>query len=850
MIRQFLFFLATFFLSYNLYANETKKLENISLLLQWKHQFQFAGYYMAKEKGFYEDEGLDVEIKEFQYGLDVAREVINQKVDYGVGKSSLLINSANGDEVSLLYATFQSSPLVLLALSNNGINSIKDFRNKNIMMTGDVKSDATFMSILFSHQLNQKDINVQEHSFDLKDLVDKKTDLMASYISNEPFRLKEEYGLESVIFDPKEYGFDIYNDILFTSKNEVESKPLRVNKFKNASLKGWVYAFNNIEATVDIIFKKYNTQNKSKKALLFEAKELKKLAYYKTSSLGEMKKEKLEKIYYTYKVMGLVSGEINFDKLQFKEKEVLFTKKEKEFLQKKQDIRLCVNSIMPFMEVDKKGNLKGIVNDLFTEFKKELDLDINIIKTESILKSLDGISNNMCDILPLVSSTNANKNNISFTDSFIQLPYALATRLDISFINSLNQLDNKTILYLDDNTFESKIKRNYPKLNFVPISSIEEAMDKIVNYEAFGLFATLEELNYHFPKEYIHSIKIGGRFDEKLSFSIGVKQDERLLLNIFNKLIHRLDKNEIDKTLNKYLTIKYQNEIDYKLMFQVIGVFLMVFLIMLYFMIKQNKLKKEIVILNKKLKSDIRKEVLKSRKKDKALYRQTRLASLGEMIGNIAHQWRQPLNRINLSASGIKFLLNEENIQNPEVNKRIKSIEKNINYMSNTIDDFRNFFHPSKVVNNFDIQETVLKAFRLLDKRTCSLKINIPKNEGIKITGYKNEFLQVVLVILNNALDNFAKNSVARKQIKVRISKDDISTTLEIEDNSGGINPEIIDKIFDPYFTTKFKEEGSGVGLYMAKMIIEKSMSGKLKVDSNKDKTIFFIELNNKGIDK
>jgi len=216
---------------------------------------------------------------------------------------------------------------------------------------------------------------------------------------------------------------------------------------------------------------------------------------------------------------------------------------------------------------------------------------------------------------------------------------------------------------------------------------------------------------------------------------------------------------------------------------------------------------------------------------------------MGEMIGNIAHQWRQPLNRINLNLSVISEITNENNFDKNVIDDKIKSAKKNISYMSETIEDFINFFNPDKKKTDFLIINTVRRSLKLLESRFCDIKVEIPENRDITIQGFENEFLQVLLVILNNAVDNFDLSESIDKKITIFLVEETDNIKLLIRDNGGGIKPEHINKVFEPYFTTKFKNEGAGIGLYMAKMIIEKSMNGKLSVFSKNRNTTFTIAL-------
>jgi ABC-type nitrate/sulfonate/bicarbonate transport system substrate-binding protein len=294
-----LFFISTSYL----YAHS---LEKVSIQLQWLDQFQFAGYYIAKEKGFYKDAGLDVEIKKYTFNTDVVKEVTSHKTNFGIGRSSLLINRSKGEKVVLLSAIFQSSPLILLTTPKSGIKTINDFVNKRIMYSPDVAETISLQAMTSKYGVTNK-MKVFKRTFNIDDLIDGKIDLIAAYTSNEPFLLKQR-GIKPVIFHPKDYGFNFYNDILFTSEQEIKQHKQRVIKFQKASLKGWEYAFSHIDESINIILKKYNTQHKSREALVYEANELKNLAYIKGHKLGEILQYKIQRLYDLYNVVGLLTN--------------------------------------------------------------------------------------------------------------------------------------------------------------------------------------------------------------------------------------------------------------------------------------------------------------------------------------------------------------------------------------------------------------------------------------------------------------------------------------------------------------------------------------------------------------
>ncbi len=220
------------------------------------------------------------------------------------------------------------------------------------------------------------------------------------------------------------------------------------------------------------------------------------------------------------------------------------------------------------------------------------------------------------------------------------------------------------------------------------------------------------------------------------------------------------------------------------------------------------------------------------KQKESLLVQQSKMAAMGEMLENIAHQWRQPLSLISTTSSGL-LLRKSMDIEIPEEEEK-KDLEKigdTVKYLSETIDDFRNYFKPNKSKNLFDIKECYEKAFKLLQPKFKSLDIKVIENlQSIEILGFENEFIQVIMNLLNNAKDVLEDKDVENKLIFIDIYKQNDKAVFSIKDNGRGINKDIINRVFEPYFTTKEESNGTGIGLYMSKEMVEKHMEGKLKV--------------------
>ena len=249
---------------------------------------------------------------------------------------------------------------------------------------------------------------------------------------------------------------------------------------------------------------------------------------------------------------------------------------------------------------------------------------------------------------------------------------------------------------------------------------------------------------------------------------------------------------------------------------------------------------KELLDLNKSLENRVKEEILKNEEKNRLLSQQARLISMGEMIGNIAHQWRQPLSEL-----GIDLFKMKQNIKDEEkfihTYEHAKTVIKN---MSNTIDDFRNFFKSDKEKEEFSIKEAIDKSLGMLEGtfKKGGIRIEILKNEDVKISGIKAEFSQVIINILTNAKDAMQNLDPKDKIIKIKIYKNDKFAFVSIYNNGENIKDSIMDKLFDPYFTTKHKSVGTGIGLYMCKMIIT-NMNGNIYVKNLKNGVDFCIEI-------
>lgn len=242
----------------------------------------------------------------------------------------------------------------------------------------------------------------------------------------------------------------------------------------------------------------------------------------------------------------------------------------------------------------------------------------------------------------------------------------------------------------------------------------------------------------------------------------------------------------------------------------------------------------------KDLDKRVKDEIEKTKEKEQILMHQSKLAALGEMLGNIAHQWRHPLTRLSLLIQNIEMAYKMNKLDDERFEKFKNNALSQIEYMSQTIDDFTNFFKKDTKKETFCPKEIIDKALQLMEARIKQNKLEIiyDVKNTTPIEGYKSEFSQVILNIINNAIDILKERNIENKKIWIRIN----GKTIEIEDNAGGIPDEIKDKIFEPYFTTKFQSQGTGIGLYMSRVIITQHFNGELYAYNSSNGAVFVIK--------
>jgi signal transduction histidine kinase/CheY-like chemotaxis protein len=278
-----------------------KELDPVRVQLKWLHQFQFAGYYAAVEKGFYREAGLDVTLIEGKLDVDPAHVVLDGGAEFGVGTPEILLLRAEGKPLVVLGVIFQHSPYIFLELEDSGISNVSDLAGKRVMIEPQA---AELYAYLAHEKVPIESLTILPHSFTAEDLVAKKVDAMSAYITDEPFALHKA-GIEYSAFNPRSSGVDFYGDCFFTTEYQVKEFPDRTRAFYQATLKGWNYALEHPAEIIELILNKYS-KRKSREALQFEAASMRDLIHPDIVPIGYMYEGRWKHIMETYEELGMI----------------------------------------------------------------------------------------------------------------------------------------------------------------------------------------------------------------------------------------------------------------------------------------------------------------------------------------------------------------------------------------------------------------------------------------------------------------------------------------------------------------------------------------------------------------
>ena len=572
-------------------------LQKVSLQLKWKHQFQFAGYYMAKEKGFYKDVGLDVSIKELENGGDAEGELLSGRADFAVLSSHSLISVANKHSpIIYLDAIYQTSPFAIMTTKDKNITKVKDFAGKRLESKVSEYGDISLLAMMRSCGVEIANLQLLPPSFDVEDLINNKTDLMSVYISNEPYLLQEK-GIEPILFKPSDYGFNYYNDLLSTTQEYLQKNRNKAVLFRGASLKGWEYAFNHIEESVDLILQKYNTQHKTRDALLYEARTLKKLAYKDTNKIGEFKLKRLYSMVDAYKLFGYIKADKKVD---------LSKNIYKDFVQislsPEERLWILEHPVVTYSEVNWKplsiienDSMKGIMGEYLKIIEQKTGLTFHYVPSKSWPEVLQKFKDKKIDVVPGIGSSKGETSLGLVSEEYANYPMSIVTTHKYAYIDDLKHFNNKTLALPKYYTSYNYIKENYPKIKILPTKSIQEALMAVHSQKADGFVGHIAPALYYMSQLHLDDLKVSGVANFVFEHHYLIQKSDPVLLGIINKVIATITEKERQDIYSHWVkTEVVESGISLSTYLETFGI-LAIFMFILYYRKRElQKLKEQV----------------------------------------------------------------------------------------------------------------------------------------------------------------------------------------------------------------------------------------------------------------
>ena len=563
--------------------NEPPALEPVSLQLKWLHQFQFAGYYAAKIKGFYEQEGLDVTIKQRELFANNIDQVAQGESEYGVADSMMLLYISKGAPLSIVAPIFQHSPQVFITLRSSGIDSLYGLEGKNIAFYNKDTDGFPLLAMMnhngVSAKLERTLIKVGPES-----LLTGRVQAYPAYLSNEPYFFKQK-DIKINTIKPINYGVDLYGDLLFTNKNELKNHPDRVERFKRASIKGWYYALQHKEEIIDYLINELGAQ-KTREHLLYEANVIEEAIQPNSSPIGTIDKGRLQYIEKLFLKHNLLSSKIDLDNgIYQKETHLLnFSDTEIDWLKTHQNIKVAIDSNWaPIEFVDKQGRYQGIANEYLGYLTDKTGIQFIPAKElsweEAVLKTKTG----ELDMFSAVIHTAEREKYLNFTQPYLKFPMVISTLKGQNFIKDLNTLDDATIAVVQDYAAEELLKKHYPKLNLLRVKNAEEGLVAVSQSQAFGYIDNIAVVGFHIKNAGLTNLQISGETPFSANVAMAIRKDWPELQSIIQKTFDSMDSQTQLKLNNAWLQVEYKKQIEWqRLMLILIPVSFVIMMILLY----------------------------------------------------------------------------------------------------------------------------------------------------------------------------------------------------------------------------------------------------------------------------
>ncbi len=472
------------------------------------------------------------------------------------------------------------------------------------------------------------------------------------------------------------------------------------------------------------------------------------------------------------------------------------------YLKVKKIITMCVDPDWePFEKINEKGLHEGISANLIKLISDKLNLKLKLIPTKNWDESIDFSKEKKCDILSFLNETAKRKEWLTFTKPIFKDPNVLIGRSEKSYIDDISK-ENLSIALPRQTAMGERFAKDFPNLTIIPTSSEDEAFKLVEERKADITLRSMIITAYTIKKNGLFNLKIIGQpkgYENYLR--IGVRNDEPILRDILNKAIITITQKDTDDIVNEYVTIIIEETSKFITALWILGVLLIAFFM--------------ILLWNYMLNQKVKKEIKKNQQQQLILIEQKRKAEIGELLGNISHQWKNGLSQISSLNLEMIFMyqLKEKLSDNKEFYQRLKDTENSIKFMIETMNTFLGYYKIDDDFSNFKIKENIKQVLKLIDVeiKNSKLEVKIVENFSLNITANKNEWMHIWLNLITNSIKSAKIENIIKPQINIIINENSVIFT----DNCKGFENKVLENILN--------NEQRGLGLKMSFEILRKN---------------------------
>lgn len=519
-----------------------------------------------------------------------------------------------------------------------------------------------------------------------------------------------------------------------------------------------------------------------------------------------------------------------------------------------QTVRVCVSpNSMPIESIE-QGKHIGMARDFLVLIAERSDLEFELVPTRTWTESVVFAKERRCDILSAADNSDELEAYFHFTEPLMNFPIVITAKEGIPFVSSLESIKEKRISTIASAEYIEVLKKRYPDMRLKEMPSTKIGLQSVLEGKVDYFLDITAELAYTTRKYSIHGINIVGFTGDDFNYRVAVRNDDPVLFEKIQSIVQNIKQEETQHIFNKWIDAEVQTVHNYSLIFKIIFMSILGYVLFYFWnrkltkeINKRQEIQNQLNELNSSLENEIKLQVSQMRESDIFLHQQSRLAQIGELLSNIAHQWRQPISRLSSLFMQAELQLKHGTLDEDKIMSLIEKNNSIVEHMSQTIDDFTHFFQQDSTDKvYFNPIEPCKEAMGIIEgtlgESSIMLNKNCPKDIS-KIHGHPRAFSHVILILLTNAGDVLRERAVDQPEIWIEMTQDNESLNVSVEDNGGGIADELLLKVFDPYFTTKSKNEGTGIGLYMASTMIQRIFQGTITVSNSYKGAKFMVKI-------